>query len=129
MKYKYSAKTQEGELQVGFVEAANRDAASAILVGHNLFILSIAESEKEHWYDRVASFFGGVKRKDMVIMTRQLSILLEARLPLDQALKTLANQTSNTVLREAVIEVSQDVDAGLSLSQALGRQGSIFNEF
>ena len=89
MKFEYQAKTKEGETQVGFVEAASKDAAGVILGSHNLFILKLAEVGGERWYDRIASFFTGVKREQMVVFTRQLSTLLESQLPLGKALTML----------------------------------------
>ncbi len=129
MKFKYQAKTKEGEDQVGFVEAGTRESAANILAGHNLYILSIEPAEKTHWYERLATYFSGVRRKDMVVFTRQLATLLEARLSLNKALQTLYEQTNQPVLKEAVYQISQDVDAGLSFSQALERQGNIFSNF
>jgi type II secretory pathway component PulF len=129
MKYRYQAKTKEGEMQVGYVEAANRDSAINILSGHNLFILKLEEAEKSHWYDRLSSYWSGVKRQDMVIFTRQLATLLEARLSLNRALQTLQEQTENPTLKEAIFQIAQDVDSGLSFSQALERQSGIFSEF
>ncbi len=46
MKFKYQAKTLEGENQVGVVESPNRQTAEAILTSHNLFILILEESNK-----------------------------------------------------------------------------------
>ncbi|MEK7608827.1 MAG: type II secretion system F family protein [Patescibacteria group bacterium] len=129
MKFKYQARTKEGEPQVGFVEAGTREAAAAILTGHQLFVLSVEETEKARWYDRISRYFGRVKRKDFVIFTRQMATLLEARLPLTDVLRTLHDQAAHPVLREAVFQISEDVDAGLSLSQALERQNQIFSGF
>lgn len=129
MKFKYQARTKEGELQVGFVEARDKDGAAKILTSHGLFILSLIEAERIHWWDRVASYFGGVKRKDMVIFTRQFATLLEARLPLKEAIRTLYNQTTNPTLKEAISQIGADIDSGLSLSQAMERQEGIFSDF
>lgn len=129
MKFRYKAKTQEGELQVGYVEAGDRDAAANILAGHNLFILSIEAVEKKGWLENLGSYFGGVKRKEMVIFTRQLATLLEARLPLNAALQTLYAQTKQPVLKEAIFGTAEDIDAGLSFSQAMDRQGGVFPPF
>jgi len=129
MRFKYQAKTKEGETQVGFVEAASRDGAATILSGHNLFVLSLESADKSRWYDRLSSYFSGVSKKDFVIFNRQLAILLGARLPLNDALRNLSEQSTNPVLKEAVIQISEDINSGLSFSQALGRQTSIFSEF
>ncbi|MFA6354095.1 MAG: type II secretion system F family protein [Candidatus Paceibacterota bacterium] len=129
MKFKYQAKNRTGELQVGFVEAGSKDAAVNILVSHDLFILSMESAEKANWFSNLSGYFGRVKRKDMVIFTRQLATLLEARLPLNMALQTLYEQTSQPTLKEAVFQITGDIDAGLSFSQSLERQGAIFSEF
>jgi len=126
MKYKYRAKTKSGEEQTGFVDAANRDAAITILTSHELFILSIEETEKVRWYDRVSSYFGRVKRKDLVVFSRQMAVLMEAQLPLTSVIKTLENQTTHPVLKEAALQIREDIDAGLAFSQALERQNQIF---
>ncbi len=129
MKYHYEAKTKEGENQVGNVEAGSRDAAVSILTGHGLFILKLEEAEKNGWFQRVGGYFTGVKREDMVVFTRQFATLLEARLSLNKALSTLEEQTANATLKEAVYQISQDVDSGLALSQAMERQSAIFSQF
>lgn len=129
MKFKYKAKTKEGELQVGFVEAGSRESAANILAGHDLFILSVESAERHGFFEAITSFLGRVRRKDMMIFTRQLATLLEARLPLNTSLKTLHEQTKNPALKEAVLQVSEDIDSGLSFSQALERQGTIFPSF
>ena len=129
MKFKYQAKTQEGETQVSFVEAGNRDNATNILSSHGLFVLSIEDAGAVHWYDRIAAYFARVRRKDLVAFTRQLSTLLEARLPLNTALKLLHDQTVNATLKEALLVMTEDIDSGLSFSQALLRQNSIFPSF
>jgi len=129
MKFKYQARNKEGEMQAGVVDAANRDSAVNILSSHELFILKLEAAEKPHWYDRLSGYFSGVKRNDMVIFTRQLATLLEARLSLNRALSTLEEQTQNPTLKEAVFRISQDVDSGLAFSQALERQGEIFSPF
>lgn len=129
MKYKYQARTKQGEMQVGFVEAPSKDAAANILSSHDLYILSVQAAESEGVIDRLSSYFGRVKRRDMVIFTRQLATLLEARLPLNTALKTLYEQTRQPTLKEAAFRITEDIDSGLSFSQALERQGGIFSEF
>lgn len=129
MKFKYQAKTKTGELQVGFVDAVSKDSAVSILTSHELFILSLESADKRRWYEGLTSYFDRVKRKDMVVFTRQLATLLEARLPLNSALKTLYEQTNQPTLKEAVYQINEDIDAGLSFSQALDHQGEIFSPF
>ncbi len=114
---------------MGFVEAPNREAASSILSTHNLFILSIESSGKTGILERFSGLLGRVKRKDKVIFFRQFATLLEARIPLSAALRNLQAQTSNQALKAAISEIAEDVDTGLSFSQALERRRGMFSDF
>lgn len=129
MRFKYQAKTKEGELQVGFVEAASRDAAITVLTSHDLFILSLVAADAAHWYDGIVRRFTGVKQKDLVVFARQFATLLGARLPLTEALKTLYNQTTHPELRRITQQISEDITSGLSFSQALERHKDVFPGF
>jgi len=129
MKFKYSARTKKGELQVGFVEAANREAAFNILSGHDLYILSLEPEITRKFLGPFGLLANRVRRKDLMIFTRQFATLLEAEISLSDSLKSLYAQTRNPVLKDVIFEISSDVDAGLSLSQALERHGSVFSEF
>ena len=129
MKFKYSARTKMGEMQAGFVEAINKESAFNTLSGHDLFILSLEAEAKKGGLGEIFSFLNRVKKKDLVIFTRQFATLLEAEIPLSDSLKTLYAQTKNAKLKETIFEISSDIDAGLSLSQALERHGKVFSEF
>lgn len=129
MKFKYTARTQEGELQTGFIESASREAASGILTGHNLFILNIEEAEKAGWLNRFSGLFNRVGVNDLMIFTRQFSTLMESKVPLSNSLRALYQQTKNPILKEAIREISSDIDAGSFLSQAMERHKGLFSDF
>lgn len=129
MKYSYQARSKTGELQVGTVEAASREAALNILTGHELYVLSLEAFKEVKWPERILRFFRRVKKKDLMIFSRQFSTLLSAKIPLSSSLKTLYSQTQNIILKETINELISDIDAGLSLSQALERHSHIFSEF
>ncbi len=129
MKLKYKARTKEGELQVGSIEAASREAALNVLSGHDLFILSLEDAREGHWYDELLAFVNRVRAKDMMVFTRQFSTLLSAQVPLGEALRTLEKQTTNAILKETIFEVASDIDSGLSLSQSLEKYGNVFSPF
>lgn len=129
MKLQYKARTKEGELQAGNVDAINQDAALTILKGHGLFVLSIEEVKAGSWIERTLSALQFVSTKDLMIFTRQFSALLSAGIPLADTLRTLQKQTKNIVLRDALFEVASDIDSGFSLSQAFGKHERIFSPF
>lgn len=129
MKFKYRARTQKGELQIGFVDAPSRGEAVNTLTGHDLYVLFLDEVREGIWYNRILSYFNRVKAKDLAVFTRQFATLMSAKIALNEALLTLEKQTVNPILREAVREISADVDAGLSLSQALEKHDYVFSSF
>ncbi len=129
MKFFYKARNQEGQLQVGNVEAANKEVATNILLGHNLFILSLEPVQEEKWYDRILNFFQRVKINDLMIFTRQFATLLASQVPINDSLRNLYQQTSKPILKEVIGEIILDIQAGFSLSQALGRHPNVFSEF
>src|SRR3989344_5140735 len=121
MKLQYKARTKEGELQVGFIEAPTREAAVNTLSSHDLFILSLQSSEKKNWFAGIFGFLERVSGKDLMIFTRQFATLLSAKIPLSESLRTLEKQTKHPILKHTAFEIISDVDAGLSLSQSLGK--------
>jgi len=129
MKFRYSARTKKGELQAGFVEAMNREAAVNTLNSHELYILSMETVAPPRFYQALINFFNRVRRVDLMVFTQQFSVMMQAAIPLGDGLKALYRQTRNPILKEAVFEVGADVDSGLSLSQSLERQGHIFSDF
>ena len=129
MKFRYSARTKSGEMQVGFVEGVTKEAALDNLHGHELYVLSIESSGEGSWHTPLTAFFRRVRRTDLMVFTRQFATMLEAAIPLGDALKALYRQTRNEALRDAIFDISGDIDSGLSLSQALERHGQIFSEF
>ena len=129
MKYKYQARTKDGELQVGNVESFSKEGAVNILTSHGLFLLSLESAEEKHWYDGIVAIFKRIKLDDLVIFTRQFSTLIESKVPLGDALKNLSAQTENPMLKQVIYEIASDVNSGLSLSQALEHQGNVFDEF
>ncbi|TSA46384.1 type II secretion system F family protein [bacterium] len=129
MKFNYKARTKDGELQLGNIESTNREGALAILLSHELFVLSIEPVEENVWYSRILDFFKRVKTQDLMIFTRQFATLLASQVPLSDSLANLYKQSEKPVLKEAVYEMANDIDAGFSLSQALERHHTIFSEF
>ncbi len=129
MKFKYQARNKEGELQVGFVESYSQGGAADILVSHGLYVLSLESAERENPFDKFLAIFKRVTLTDKMVFTRQFSTLMEAKVSLSDSLKNLQRQTSSTMMQEVIREIAADIDSGLSLSQALERQKTVFSEF
>ncbi len=129
MKFEYQAKNPEGKLQVGTVEASDREAAIRILTSHSLFIISLAEFRQSAVKSIAFNFLNRVTAKDVMIYTRQFATLMAAGVPLSTAISTLTKQTKNKLLKEASEDIQKSIGSGLSLSQALSKYPTIFSDF
>ncbi len=70
-----------------------------------------------------------VKAKEVVVFTRQLAAMLEAGLPLVQALDSLANQQKNPYFKEIIFKIKQNVEEGTPFAEALKQYPEIFDRF
>ncbi|MFA6410904.1 MAG: type II secretion system F family protein, partial [Candidatus Buchananbacteria bacterium] len=126
--FRYKAQEQYGEINEGMVQAASQDVAAEMLADQNLTILSLTE-EKIGFFERSLKILNRVKIKDLVIFSRQLSVIVSATIPLVQGLKILISQTESPVLKTVISEVADDVEGGAKLSAALSRHPEIFSDF
>ncbi|MEX2008164.1 MAG: type II secretion system F family protein [Candidatus Spechtbacterales bacterium] len=127
--FNYEARTPKGTIQTGRVEASSEEAALEILQAHNLVIISMDSAASEAIFSRRIAFFDRVGGRDLAVFSRQLSVLFAADVPLVSSLRTLAEQTSNHRLHEALLDISSNVDGGTQLSDALAEYDDIFSQF
>lgn len=69
-----------------------------------------------------------VKLKELSLFSRQLSVLIDAELPLIQSLGLLAEQQKNKYFTRVITEVKEDVEAGAALNQALRKHPKVFDD-
>jgi type IV pilus assembly protein PilC len=127
--YRYRAHKGK-EVASGMVEAPNIEAASEILGDRGLTIINITE---ESGHGKGLSFnlaiFQRVKPKDIVIFSRQLSVMISATLPIVQALRILVKQTENEYFKTVISELADEVEGGQKFSIALERYRNVFSNF
>ena len=70
---------------------------------------------------------GKVKVKDLAILCRQLSAMLDAGLPVLESLEAIADQIDNQVLSEVLVQVAGNIESGSTLSQSLERHEKVFS--
>jgi type II secretory pathway component PulF len=119
--FRYRAKSAPGQEVEGVLEAENRLAALGKLSDMGYFPLDVEET-----VGGAVPFRGKVSSKDRALFTRQLADLLDAGLPLLKGLRVAAEQTSNPKLSAVLGEVSDRVEGGSSLAEALRTHGEIF---
>jgi type II secretory pathway component PulF len=126
MQYTYKARDEEGVLRTGTVEAASEASAFETLKEHGLIVISVALSPNVSFLDKL-NLFNRVSAKDLVLFSRQLSTLIDASVPIVQALKILQYQVSSPALQKIVADITQKIEAGESLSTALSYYPNVFS--
>ena len=129
MKYLYQARTKEGKIESGTVEASSREAAALLLQKYNIFVTSLKEENTTIGKLQNIRLFEKVSNKDLAIFSRQMAVMLQSRVPVVQSLKSLAVQTKKQGFREKIVKISQLVEEGNSLSEAFGMYPEVFNVF
>lgn len=127
--FSYKARTPKGEVQKGVVEATSKSLAEETLHNQGLTVISLELQEKPALLESPLDFISRVTAKDKVIFFRQLSTMIEATLPILQALKILSAQTKKARLRRVIENVTREVEGGASLSGALSLYPNIFSEY
>lgn len=123
MFFKYQIKTEKDEILKGEIEAPNEKIATSELRERGIIIF--LRERKRKIFE--TSLFQRIRAKDLVIFSRQLSVMISATLPVVRALEVLISQTSNPQLKKAVMEVMEDVKGGMRLSNSLAKFPNIFN--
>src|SRR3989344_5692304 len=128
MLFKYKAVDAGGVNKEGEIDAPNRDMAISGLQRRGLVIISIKD-EKEDKSIFQFSFFNKVSNKDIVILSRQISTLFEAQVSALKSFTMLAANTENKMLSDKLTAISDDLQAGVSISGALGKHPDVFSNF
>ena len=128
--YKFEAMDTSGEEVKDEIEATNEEEAQQKIKQMGYFVTKLTatsggkgkKKKKQAGYKKSKKTFviGGVKTKHLVLFTRQFSILQDAGLPLLRGLRILEKQMKPSALKNALIDVVEDVESGSTLSEALG---------
>ena len=129
MKFTYRARTKEGKMESGSIEANSKDAAVLLLQKYDVFATFLEEEGVKKSVLSKLNFEGKVSRKDLTIFFRQLSVMLESRVPVVQSLTSLAAQVPKDNFRKIINDVAKSVEEGIPLSEALAQYPKTFNNF
>jgi type IV pilus assembly protein PilC len=127
LNYQYTARNPAtGEQVKATVEADSEGAAAKLISGQGLVPVDIKVSGGTN--NIFAKFTNRVPAKDRVLFSRQLSTLINAGLPLLQALRSVNQQTVNKPLKVVVSQVISNVEGGTTLSAAMAKHPQVFNQ-
>ena len=124
--YVWKGKNRYGDTVGGERVAASKEELGRLLQKDQISVLSVAPAK------------GGfnipflkrekVKLKDLAVYSRQLSVLIDAELPLIQSLGILEEQQKNTYFKHVIKTVKDDVEAGSTLNQAKRKHPKAFDD-
>ncbi|HEY4476690.1 MAG TPA: type II secretion system F family protein [Candidatus Paceibacterota bacterium] len=127
MIFNYQVMTKEGEAQSGTIDAPNVNLAIASLQRRGLVIVDISAEGTGSFLSKHIG--GRVKTKDVVIMSRQIATLFEAKVSALAAFRMLAAESDNPILSRVLTEVTDDIKSGTPISQAMGKHPKVFSNF
>src|SRR5437764_3728497 len=124
--FAYKALDPTGTTVQGEIEADDKVAVASQLRSRGLIVVDIDEQGRGggDLFER----FKKVKADELTVATRQFSTMVSSGMSMLRALYVLEEQQENEKLKDAFSSIRKDVEAGLSLSDALGRHTDIFNE-
>lgn len=123
----WSGKTSRGAVESGEITANSKEEVIAQLRRKNITPTIVKPKEKKSSHMDI-QFGSGVKDKDIVVFTRQFATMIDAGLPLVQALEILSTQVENKLLAKTISAIKADVEAGATYADALRKHPRVFSE-
>lgn len=124
--FAYVAKTREGKTKKGAIEAATEGDARLLLRKMQLMPVTV-KLKKTDLLANVELFQPRIKAKDVVVMTRQFSTMIDAGLPVVQCLEILSEQQEKKNFKKILQTVKEDVEGGSTLTEALNKFPKVFS--
>ncbi len=125
--YLWEGTTRKNEERKGELEAPDESAVRVILRRQGVRPTNIKKKPKDLLED-IPFFQEKVKEKDVVIFARQFATMINAGLPIIQCLELLSAEEPNKTFKKIIITVKDDIEGGVSLSDALKKHPEVFDE-
>jgi type IV pilus assembly protein PilC len=134
--FKFEALDTAGSEVKDAVEASNEEEASQKIKAMGYFVTKLTavqakgggkKGKKKTGKSRKTFTIGGVSQKMLTIFTRQFSTLQDAGLPVLRSLRILERQMKPSVLKNSLIDVVEDVESGMTLSEAMAKHPKCFD--
>lgn len=130
MLFIYKTVDKNGAEQAGSIEAPNVDLAISSLQRRGLIIVSIKPEEvAKSFLPFGVPFLKPVKAKDIVMLSRQIATLFEAKVSVLSTFRLLSSEVENPFLRNALVEITDDIKGGIPISAAMAKHPKVFSDF
>ncbi len=122
--YVFKGRNRLNEIVVGERVASDRSTLESLLRREQIILTSAREKGREISLPKLGR--EKVKSKDLALFTRQFSVMLDAGLPLVQCLEILGQQQDNKAFQKIIFQTRADVEAGMTLADAMARHPKVF---
>jgi type IV pilus assembly protein PilC len=127
--YKYSGKNAQGKSVSGSISAENEAAAMNRLRGQKIQVAALTLKAGFNPFAAIKRLMGpGVSITDISIFSRQFATMINAGLPVLQALSIIGEQTPNAAFKKIIQSLKDDIGSGGNLSDSMGRFPQVFDE-
>ncbi len=130
MKFSYYG-LNRGRKISGIVEAASYDEAMLFLYDKGIEAQEVVEaSVSDEIKEKLSDFnrrFAKVKLSELIVFTRQFATLFSAGVPIGVILERLSEQTVSVKLKDIATVIKNDVNSGMSLSEAFSKHKNVFS--
>jgi len=124
----YRARTIDGQIREGILQAFNEAEAARQLVKQKMIPEFVRPAPKEGGVTGNLSFRRSAKPMSMVFFARQFATLVDAAVPLVQSIEILQELTDDKVLKKALNQVAVDVQSGMTLAAAMKEHPNVFSD-
>lgn len=124
--YVFKAIDLAGGKARGEVEADSKQAVADQLKARGLVVLDVSDKHKSKEIE--LSFLKRVPLPELAVFSRQLSTMITSGMSILRALYVLEEQTQNKFLKETIVAIRKDVEAGLALSESMARHPKVFSQ-
>lgn len=126
--FRYKARNKKGKIKSGLEVGLNESDIISRFRRKEMEIFSIAPAQDD-FEVKLNLFIQRTSVKDLVIFSRQFSVMISANVPVVESLLILIEQTENFSLKKMIADIAFEVDAGSLLSDAFAKRPAIFSEF
>ncbi len=128
--FNYKVRNQIGQEVLGSIDAAEEANVIKSLkaLGYSIIAINRA-SQLKLGVESFLAKFEKVNQQELLFFVRQLSILLKSGVPLTATIENVRQQTTNKMMKGMLDKIKQDIESGVSLSDALAKWPQVFSDF
>ncbi len=128
-QFQYEARTRQGEMVSGELEASNLDFAAEQLNRRQLIPIRISPVVEQKSFDWQFQLWPRkISLMELIIFARQMFSLMKAGIPIIRAIRGLAESTSSQALQLVLLDVAKQLESGRNLSTAMAAYPNIFSK-